>query len=239
MKIILLFLSVFLSATLFGQIIYNNLEPDIFIDTSSEDFLIDFNEDGLDELSFLMGDPGLGFPSIVTAINPLEQTEVVGLDTSLSGLVSFLLIEKLSAGQLVNELSSFINDSITYDYNYPVIRAVNDISDFGFFQEGLNGFVGVKFYISGAQHFGWIRIESNNEGETLIIKDYAYQQTPGIGIIIGDDGTGTTSLTELTTTKNLIQTLDLMGRETSFKPNTPLIYVYDDGSIEKVFSVEY
>ena len=37
----------------------------------------------------------------------------------------------------------------------------------------------------------------------------------------------------------LIQILDLMGRETSFKPNTPLIYVYDDGSIEKVFSVEY
>jgi len=49
----------------------------------------------------------------------------------------------------------------------------------------------------------------------------------------------TASLTEITTSKNLVQILDLMGRETSFKPNTPLIYVYDDGSIEKVFSVEY
>ena len=49
----------------------------------------------------------------------------------------------------------------------------------------------------------------------------------------------TASLNELTTTKNLIQILDLMGRETSFKTNTPLIYVYDDGSIEKVFSMEY
>jgi len=39
--------------------------------------------------------------------------------------------------------------------------------------------------------------------------------------------------------KTLIQILDLMGRETTFKPNTPLIYVYDDGSTEKVFSVEY
>jgi Leucine-rich repeat (LRR) protein len=44
---------------------------------------------------------------------------------------------------------------------------------------------------------------------------------------------------ELSSSKNLILVLDLMGRETSFKPNTPLIYVYDDGSIEKVFSVEY
>ena len=39
--------------------------------------------------------------------------------------------------------------------------------------------------------------------------------------------------------KQLLRILDLMGRETSFKPNTLLIYVYDDGSTEKVFSVEY
>ena len=45
-------------------------------------------------------------------------------------------------------------------------------------------------------------------------------------------------INELSTSRNLIQILDLMGRETSFKPNTPLIYVYDDGSTEKVFSVE-
>ena len=54
-----------------------------------------------------------------------------------------------------------------------------------------------------------------------------------------NDCSSTSNLTELTTSKNLIQILDLMGRETSFKPNTPLIYVYDDGSTEKVFSVEY
>ena len=39
--------------------------------------------------------------------------------------------------------------------------------------------------------------------------------------------------------KQLIKIVDALGRETPFKPNTPLIYIYDDGSIEKVFSVEY
>jgi len=54
-----------------------------------------------------------------------------------------------------------------------------------------------------------------------------------------NDCSNTSSLTELTTSKTLIQILDMMGRETTFKPNTPLIYVYDDGSTEKVFSMEY
>jgi len=49
----------------------------------------------------------------------------------------------------------------------------------------------------------------------------------------------TTSLPELTTSKNIVKILDMLGRETSFKTNTPLIYVYDDGSTEKVFSVEH
>jgi len=53
-----------------------------------------------------------------------------------------------------------------------------------------------------------------------------------------DCSSSTVEINELSTSKSLIQILDLMGRETSFKPNTPLIYVYDDGSTEKVFSVE-
>ena len=49
-----------------------------------------------------------------------------------------------------------------------------------------------------------------------------------------------TGIGELNNTpKQLIKIVDAIGRETAFKPNTPLIYVYDDGSIEKVFSVEY
>ena len=39
--------------------------------------------------------------------------------------------------------------------------------------------------------------------------------------------------------KQLLRIVDVLGRATPFKPNAPLIYVYDDGSIEKVFSVEY
>lgn len=36
-----------------------------------------------------------------------------------------------------------------------------------------------------------------------------------------------------------VKIVDLMGRETEYKPNTTLIYVYSDGTVEKVFKMEY
>lgn len=38
--------------------------------------------------------------------------------------------------------------------------------------------------------------------------------------------------------KNLVKIVDLMGRETEFKPNTTLIYMYSDGSSERIFKLE-
>ena len=43
----------------------------------------------------------------------------------------------------------------------------------------------------------------------------------------------TQDLSELATSKTLFKITDLLGRETPFKPNTPLIYIYDDGSVER------
>ena len=35
------------------------------------------------------------------------------------------------------------------------------------------------------------------------------------------------------TTKQLIKIVDVLGRETPFKPNTPLLYIYNDGTVER------
>ena len=38
--------------------------------------------------------------------------------------------------------------------------------------------------------------------------------------------------------KELIKIIDFMGRETEFKPNTPLIFIYSDGTRERVMEIE-
>ena len=38
--------------------------------------------------------------------------------------------------------------------------------------------------------------------------------------------------------KQLVKIVDLMGRETEYKPNTPLLYIYSEGTIERVFDMK-
>lgn len=65
-------------------------------------------------------------------------------------------------------------------------------------------------------------------------RDTMYQQVlirPGLQTIVG--------LNEFTAlSKKVIRIYDLLGRETEDKPNTLLIYVYSDGTTEKVFRIE-
>jgi hypothetical protein len=52
-------------------------------------------------------------------------------------------------------------------------------------------------------------------------------------------GFSASGITEIAdSTKKLIKIVNLLGQETEFKPNTSLIYIYDDGSTEKVFHFE-
>ena len=90
-----------------------------------------------------------------------------------------------------------------------------------------------QFWGQGGTNYSCIEVDDVNYSTTNWFPDYPYSED------CGNDCPNTSSLTELSTSKNLIQILDMMGRETTFKANTPLIYVYDDGSIEKVFIVEY
>lgn len=48
-----------------------------------------------------------------------------------------------------------------------------------------------------------------------------------------------TGIEELTLgSKKIVKVTDLLGRETTFRPNTPLIIIYDDGSIDRIFATE-
>jgi CubicO group peptidase (beta-lactamase class C family) len=98
-----------------------------------------------------------------------------------------------------------------------------------------------EMYLDPVNKIG-ICVLSNGEGDALYICDELYDYA-----LLLDSESGispdciTTYLKEnihSSDNKELIRILDLLGRDTYLKTNTPLIKVYSDGSTEKVFLVE-
>lgn len=84
-------------------------------------------------------------------------------------------------------------------------------------------------------------IDRNNAIYAIQGNRNPYVDNPQWVALIWGDGTNPCDLglNESTNTKKeLVKIVDLTGRQTKFIPNTPLIYIYADGTTEKVFKLE-
>ena len=55
---------------------------------------------------------------------------------------------------------------------------------------------------------------------------------------IGEDTLIPNNIMETHFNKNLIKEVDLLGKTTTKRKNTPLLYIYDDGTVEKRIIIE-
>ena len=99
--------------------------------------------------------------------------------------------------------------------------------------------VSTDMYVDPETNIG-LCVLSNGGGTNLYIcdelYDYALSLNP-ISSIVPE--CGFTNIPELySKDKELLKVIDILGRETIVKPNTPLIYIYSDGSCERVFEIE-
>ena len=276
MKTTLLFLSVFLSANLFGQ--QMTFVPDDFfeqklIDLGYDDVLDDSvltdNISVLTELvlwnSYISDLTGIqDFVSLVsldcssnqlTSLDVSENTalvelscntqEITSLDVSQNTALKVLRCNnllltnlELSSNSELEVLSCYYNTLTSLD-----VSQNSNLTNLNCKQNLLNC-LNLK---NGNNSNMLVTVYTNTNLTCIEVDDVSYSNANWTAVDsqtyfstnCNNDCSNTSSINELTTSKNLIQILDLMGRETLFKPNTPLIYVYDDGSTEKVFSVEY
>jgi len=71
-----------------------------------------------------------------------------------------------------------------YSYNGPSISFsyLWLVGDF----PGNEKYLGIRFYIGDAQHYGWIRVAMGDLVEPMTIVDWAYETTPGVRILAGE-----------------------------------------------------
>jgi uncharacterized protein (TIGR02145 family) len=78
----------------------------------------------------------------------------------------------------------------------------------------------------------WAIFDSANSGRGFNTKESGFS----VRCMKDASGVGLIELNE--NERTLIKIVDLMGRETEFKPNAVLIYIYDDGSTERLMKIE-
>jgi hypothetical protein len=218
MKSTLLFLSVFLSATLFGQIVFVDNFDGVY-SYGNESWYFDMNSDGTND--FVFRQVGSGPYNYFDATTGSKiQSNNASDDFSVD-----------CSNDTIGLFTSFWNDK-----GYLWLPSSQFDIGVGNFKQAVRIIATNPANGQDGYLFGYIDY-TKLETQDVIIHGWYYESSFNQSIIVGEEPT--LGVTELFTTKNLIQILDMMGRETSFKPNTPLIYVYDDGSTEKVFSVEY
>lgn len=95
-------------------------------------------------------------------------------------------------------------------------------------------------YLDPTNNIG-ICVLTNGEGDALFICDALYDYALSLNAATGySPGCVTVGIKEEIKAENreLIKIVDYLGRETTLKVNTPLIKIYSDGSMERVFIFE-
>ena len=147
-----------------------------------------------------------------------EQNKLVTLDLSQNTALNYLDID----ANALKSLDLSLNVALTEFY-----CENNQLTSLDF-RNGSNTLV-VDFSTIGNPNLTCINVD-----------DAAYSKANWTNIdaqtSFNEDCSSVVGIKQYTSSKTLIKTFNIMGRETTFKPNTLLINVYDDGSAEKVFT---
>ena len=160
-----------------GQIVYTDVDPDAggvqFIDLDG-----DINNDFL--LNFVGSQAVRGVPIGGSSANSLGNA-FIGITAS-----SFNYPANLSPGAVISSGAGWNSVYAYHDFCY-----AGGYSNSNFCGE-TDGYMGLRFDIGGSYHYGWARIDVTTSGgvSDYVLKDYAYNSTPGASINAGQQALG-------------------------------------------------
>ena len=191
-----------------GEVIYTDLEPDIILPGPNDLYPFDIDNSGSNELRFYNFSFAYYASALVAGVLIDEYDHWYKMDNPVDNFaMAALTFTNVGAGTGTDSCNN------CYWYNESI-------------SETVNGFLAVKFKIEDNFHYGWIRCDVLDEGRTLVIKDYAYEDEPNNPIVAGDT-------THYVSINSLLNTMDAtvysFGRDIyilteTFQNNEVVIY---------------
>lgn len=161
-----------------AQVVYTDVNPDTVIN-NFESYVLDLDNNGQPEMNLeVIRYPG-GDQQIRSSVLPLNA--ILGSLYQANYPLPFALDNGDSiSGTTPGWQSGAINNGMQY------FAVLYNSQTFGNWIGANDKYMGVKFRIGANTHYGWARLSISATGDTLTIKDYAYQAIPGLGIVAGD-----------------------------------------------------
>lgn len=162
-----------------AQIVYTDINPDTIVhDTVIYD--LDFDNNGQPELRF-------------EAVSYMASTNMVYLATvNVMGDASNAIIGSLYYNQYPLPYAMNAGDSIsatnpnwrdqTVNNGLQYMAILYGSTTYGNWHGANDKFLGVRFKIGADTHYGWVRLSVSSNPDTIIVKDYAYEAMPGVGL---------------------------------------------------------
>lgn len=179
-----------LTPTVLGQVKFSGIQ-DIQINHPGS-FALDMNGDAVVDFNFVV-DGSISYSTSSTSYYSQFYYGVILNPNSGSYANSWMIgSSSLVAGLGVSSAisSAWSSWSNRTNPNWPAALGVystyyGSTSSAGNFL-GQDNYVGVRFYIGGEQHYGWIHASMTSDARQLTIHDWAYEQTAGSGITVDD-----------------------------------------------------
>jgi hypothetical protein len=188
-----------------AQVTYTDINPDTTLTPTAVnmgEYILDFNNDGTFEVAITAYIYGTAFNS-VASLYALDSNAIRG--DFLNPNSSDAYVDIINSGDSIkpsdsNWRSSFATPS-------PQHRLSGISSAYPNWMNQSDKFMAVRFDLGvvGQLHYGWVRM--TQAGNTLIVKDYAYNTTPNQGLIAGEG--------------------ILTSADEKYEVITPLVHVYD------------
>jgi hypothetical protein len=177
-----------------AQISYHDVNPDYEIGAQSGDFTelaFDLNNDGITDFVFSV------FSKYQTdsSAPKFNKAGIMPFQENGNGIQGYTIAHiplkyyyasALNVNDDINSTKHFwdyFGDFGTFVYYQPPNHTYgqwNDVTD---------RFMGLRFKDSGgSMHYGWMRLDVSKADAGIVIKDYAYESTPDLGIKAGDGG---------------------------------------------------
>ena len=155
-----------------AQYVYIDI-PDTTLEFNGDYFDLDLNNDTILDFRFIQyqdtGTTGLIDHSIIAPIDSLTS-KVYGRQRGF-----FFYVDKLNVGDSISFSSNPWQGISSTDFYGTIEYRFDSVSDpYSQWQDDSEGFVGLRLTKNDSLLYGWVRIMIEN-GEKLIIKDFAYQ----------------------------------------------------------------